>query len=298
VGILTILLLSVMLPLSYQYVEYNEYALKQKLQVDTTAVYGHGRYFWGLGTTTLKFPSVYIHAEYDHTGVIAQGGINFEINCDIYYRITQEDLVPIFQEFGLTYQDRFYDTLKTAIKNTVPLYTLSFFLQNRSEVTEVIRSVLDGIGQSQLHIRVEPGKFVIREVFLADSLISNFLTTAIQGVTNDKAYLTQDIALIEKETESSLEFVNANITIINANGISQADGIVEGAKAESGKLILSAKGKGIGELFNVLNLTDTNERKRLLEMYTIIESLERQHTPQVLVTDVNAPASVVLQSNP
>jgi len=261
-------------------------------------VYTSGRYFWGLGTTSLKFPSVFIHAEYDHPGEIAQGGINFEINCDIYYRIDKEYLPTIFNEFGLTYKERFYDTLKTGIKNTIPLYSMSYFLQNRSDVQEAIRVVLDEIGQTQLHIRIEPGKFVIREVFLADSLINNFLSTAIQGVTNDKAFLTQDIALILKETEVALELINANITIIQSNGTSQAEGIVESAKAEASKLILSAKGKGIGELFRVLNITDTNERKRLLEMYTIIESLERAHSPQVLVTDVNAPASVVLQSNP
>lgn len=54
-------LILVLVPLSYSYVEWNQFALKRNTftnQVDYNQVYGNGRYYWGLQVQPATFQSM------------------------------------------------------------------------------------------------------------------------------------------------------------------------------------------------------------------------------------------------
>jgi len=283
---LGLLLLAILLPLSYTYVDYNEIAFKKSTtdnKVDTSKSYHTGRYFWGITTTAVKFPSVYQHLSYrdNDLRVFSQQGLEFAIDCDIFYRIAEEDLPDIFKDFGLGYKDRLYDAVKASIKNTAPLYTVNDYLKNRTEITnEFLLRLNDDL--RSMHINVRADKLMLQYFDFPENLKQKFLLTAVQEQENEKALLQQEVDLIQKQTDQFVEEIQANITIIHQNGTSTADVLVKNAQATANSIQLSATGQGLAHLFLELNMTDIVDRKKLFELMSILDSSSK---PRVIVGD-------------
>jgi len=283
---LGVLLLVILLPLSFTYVDYNEVAFKKSTtdnKVDTTRSYHTGRYFWGLTTTAVRFPSVYQHISYreDDLLVFSKQGLEFSLECDVFYRLEEMYLPEIFSEFGVAFSSRLYDAIRASIKNTAPEFEVNDYLKNRTEIAETFLTNLNADLQL-LHINVQPYKFLLQYLDFPENLKQKFLSTAVQETSNQKALLQQQVDLIQKETDQIVEGIQANITIIAQNGTSTADVLIKNAQSLANNILLSATGQALAFLFQELNMTNTTDRKRLFELMTLLDS---QTNPRVIVGD-------------
>jgi len=284
---LALLLLVIMLPLSFTYVEFNEVAFKKSTidnLVDTDNSYGAGRYFWGLSTTAVTFPSVYqrIDMRDGDLLIFSSAGSEFVIECDVYYRLALDRLPIIFREVGLNFHERFSGAVRASIKNTAPEFTVDDYIKNRTVIADrmfiKLREDLAALNQD-----IIPYKFLLLSFEFPPELRSKFLDTAVQEQLNKKAQFQQEVDLIQKSTEQLLEAVRANRTIIIQNGTATTDVLIKNAQADADKIRLEATGQGISDLFTTLSITDANDRKMLFDLLTI---LDIHSTPQLIIGDV------------
>jgi len=133
-----------------------------------------------------------------------------------------------------------------------------------------------------MHIKVKPYKFMLQYFDFPENLKQKFLSTAVQEQVNQKALLQQEVDLIQKGTDQLVEAIQANITVIQQNGTSTADVLVNNAKATANSIQLAATGKGLATLFQELNMTDTADRKKLFDLMSILDSTSK---PRVIVGD-------------
>jgi len=282
-----LLLLVIMLPLSYTYVEFDQIAFKKSTidnKVDISESYASGRYFWGLSTTAVSFPSVYqrVALRDDDLVIFASLGSEFNIECDVYYKLEKDKLPFIFEQFGLNYHERFEEAIKASIKNTAPEFTVDDYIRNRHIVSETFLTKLHE-DMLLLNVDIQPYKFVLLDIEFPPVLQQNFLDTAVQEQLNNKAIYQQEVDLIEKTTQQLLEEIAANKTQIVQNGTATADVLIRNARAEADKIRMESVGEGIATLFAALEITSSSDRKALFDLLTVLDSVS---SPQLIVGDV------------
>lgn len=179
-----LLLMCILLPLSFSYIDYYDIAFKKNTvtnDVIENKVYGVGRYLWSPSHTPFKFSSVYQRISYRGSDllVFSKRGLEFQIEVDAYYKINQTNVIPIFKDFGQGYDERFRDAIKASIKNTAPLFTLEEYLTQREKITRVMHNDVNKNLHS-LHIHIEPYKFTVLRINFPDAIKNKSLQTAVQ----------------------------------------------------------------------------------------------------------------------
>lgn len=288
-----ILLAIFLLPFSFSYIEFNEFAFKKDTitnNVDESQTYTAGRYLWGPSFQPVTFPSIYKQFKYKGSdlAVFSDQGLEFNLDCDVYYRINQDDLAAIFSDFGTSYETRFRDALKASIKNTGPLFKVDDYIIQRKNIT---RTMLTNMNEdlAGLHLHIDPYKFLMLQINFPQIIKNKFLQTAIQELNNEKASLQQEVELIIKDTEQLVAEVNANITIIESTSSAQATVLIKNAEAESIKIQQQATGTGIRGMFDIMNITLQSERERFFELMTLIDS---DSDVRIIVGDMNSILSI------
>jgi regulator of protease activity HflC (stomatin/prohibitin superfamily) len=137
---------------------------------------------------------------------------------------------------------------------------------------------------AELFISIEPHKFLFKKVAFPDDVDQVFLNTAVQELENEKAILEQAVALTTRETARLIEEIDANITVVTATAMAEAEAIVNIAEAEAERIIQEATGVGINYMFTALNITQPEEREKLFELFGI---LDNENGVQILSGNIN-----------
>ena len=289
IGIIGVILLIVLLPVSYNYIEYYEIGFKKNTvsnTVDISQVYGPGRYLWAPEDSVVTFPSTYQHIEFldDDLLVFSQTGLEFNLEADIYYRLTEENLANIYQDFGTNYHDRFVEAIRASIKNTAPNFSVDEFVRNRTDITQIMFNNINN-DLADLNIKIDENKFFLGRISFPDLVKNVFLNTAVQQLQNDQSLLQQQVTLIDRSTEQILASIDANITIVLQQSLAEAESIVRKSEAEAKKIFEEATGQGIGNLFAQLNVTSVSDREMIFKLFSI---LDNENDPQLIVGNINA----------
>lgn len=292
---------------SISYVEWNELAFQKNTLsnvVDKDQVYTNGRYFWGPSITKLTFPSIFQKISYRGNDLLvfaggedenntAAAGLEFGIECDVYYRLNPDDLKEIFNDFGTAYHERFVDTIKASIKNTAPEFSVDDYVNNRQEIAERMREEINN-DIERLNLAIEPHKFMLLRIVFPARVLQKFEATVMKELEIDKSILTRNVDLYKKGTEELVSKIKANVTIVNESadararaiterGTAQAEAIgieAEGkarairlnAEAESVRIHEEALGNGVNLMMSRLNATDPRIRNKLFQLFTIMDS--------------------------
>ena len=278
------------IPTSFFYIGYNEYAFQKNTLtnfVDTTTVYTEERQFWGWFREKISFDKTYQVVSFrgDDLMVFSRGneegetGIEFSIDCDVFYRLGTENLSSIYTDMALTYPDRIKDEIFASIKKSAPKFSLPEYFSKRPEIEQ---TMLDDLNENlaELFIGFEPRKFsLLRTVFPPEN-DAIYLNTAVQALQNDKAKLEEVVRLIEKETEEQERQVRANITIVNQVADAAAAARVKEGHAEADKISEEATGQGLNHFRQNLTLTDPEDWSRALRLMAIMDN---PTSPKILV---------------
>jgi len=283
------LLILILVPLSFAYVEWDEIAFKKNQytnSVDKDKIYTNGRYNWGIAyNTPLTFPAQYVNIVFSELLVFSKNGLEFAIQCSLQYKLPRNasDLKQLYDEYNTNYHDQISNMAKATIKRVVPKYSVQDYSLKREQIARDINSALTVDGK-KIWIDIPNFKFQLLQITFPDDIKSKFLSNAIQIQKNEKAKFEQEADVIRKETETLVSEVQANITRINASAEAQSKQIVVSANALSFTIVTSAESEGIDNLFETLNVTTTSVKEKYLQLFAILDN----DNSKLVVGDISA----------
>jgi len=271
-GVIGLLLILILVPLSFSYVEYNQYAFKKNTAtsvVDTSEVYEAGTYAWGLGNTPVIFPRTFQLIEYTPAAdgsltIFTDDGLQITIECSFQYRLIKANIAALYHTFGLSFGPQVVNIAKSILKNVAPSFTTQDYYVNRDKIESQMEAALaTGLLNETF---VEVGQFQLRTVTLPTNIATTLLNTQIQAQNNAREVFVQNATVIRAQTLVLQQETLSNITRIRATAQAQATLIAAQASAQAIQIRATSKQTGLRNLFGVLNLT-TPELK-LAFLYT------------------------------
>lgn len=259
---------------SFQYIEWDEYALKKNTasnDVEYGTIYESGRHFWGVNYKAIIFKKTVMNVNFDDNKgghgslvIFTDTGLEIKVLCSFQYRLIKSEVPAMFISFGNTYDQQVVSVARSILKNAAPQFFVEQYYQNRSMISQTFfDSLKSGLYTSA---KVELVSFQLRHIYLAEQIVQKFLNIQVQLQVNLREQYIQTATIIRKETEARVASVQANATIILAAATSQADAIRSKASANAFRIRENARKDGLANLYQTLNFT-TPEQK-LSYMYS------------------------------
>lgn len=247
-GTTAFLLLVILLPLSFSYLNYWEYGLLQHKitgNVNIDRIYPQGRYFVGPTNKFLTYQADAHMLKLDDLEVFSDGGtdsvgLSFFIDVDLTYFLKQEEVGQLHQDLAKTYQTVVLSRTNDAIKNSATTVKLKEYFQNRKEIEEKFKVAIQKRWNDKPTLHMTLDQFHLGRIQIPDAVAEKQLTAKIQIETNKKEEFLQK-ARIEREITSvqvntiALEKVKllkearAEASLVTANAIAEAEKIKSAA---------------------------------------------------------------------
>jgi len=237
-----VVLLVILLPLSFQYVKYNEIAFVKKRTSGTISrdnVYTSGRHFLGPDIALVTFPASAVTVEYPGLGVwtkserqteTAAGAAGTAVNIDIsfQYQLRPTELSDLYDKVALAYAPFIENVANTAIKNTTTSFTAEEWTQNRAKIQaalfESVDAALDQANADCVSLQLGYVKF-------PQTYIDRMLAAAVQIQSNQAEESRQQSKLIRDTTDQKVKFVENDANLITQTAAAKASLILTKAKS-------------------------------------------------------------------
>ena len=267
------LLLVILLPLSFSYVEYHEYGLLQRKstgKVDTTKVYGSGRYAVGPDYTFLKYRADAHSLQLDDLSVFSSSGgsntsigLEFLLDIDLTYTLVKDEIGMLHTSLASSYNSVISSRAKDAVKNEAVFITFEQFFQARVAVETRLREAVVARWQESPALPCVLDQFHLGRIQIPDAVARKQLETKLQNERNDKESFLQQ-AIVERE----LTAVEVNAILLEKEAVlrtaaAEASLKRAKAKADAQKLVLEAQNTGLRALFTALGFTTGEEDKKM-----------------------------------
>lgn len=260
-SLVILLLLFILLPLSFSYVEYWEYGLKQRKstgKVFTDKVYSSGRYFLGPDMKFLKYKADAHLVHLDDVDVFSDGGtdsvgLSFEIDFDFTYFLNRDEIGELHTQLAGTYESVILARTSDAIKNSATTVSFEDYFKNRKSVELQFRQAVQKRWDAKPSLHATLDQFHMGEIEIPETVAEKQLTAKIQVEKNkEEEYLQQatierEITAVEVnsiilEKEKLLKETNARANLIVANAVAEADRIKNSAINDGTKDLLTGLG--------------------------------------------------------
>mmetsp|Transcript_8916 Transcript_8916/g.13486 ORF Transcript_8916/g.13486 Transcript_8916/m.13486 type:complete len:317 (+) Transcript_8916:76-1026(+) len=261
-GVITLaLLLVILLPMSFAYIDYWEYGLKQRKstgKVYTDKVYAKGRYFVGPDYKFLKYQAD-AHLEHlEDVAVFSDGGedsvgLSFLIDVDFTYFLKEDEIGKLHKDLAKTYAAVILSRTIDGIKNSATTVSFTDYFQNREGVELQFREAVQKRWDFQPSLHATLDQFHVGRIKIPDSVADKQLSAKIQVEKNKEEEFLQS-ARIEREItavevnqinlkkEKLLRSTAAEASLITANAFALSDQIKNGAINNGTKALLDRLG--------------------------------------------------------
>lgn len=270
-----VFLLIILLPISFMYVNFDEYAfIRNKLTntVDTSTVYENGRYYVLPHREKVVFPRDYQVFNMS-LSVSDKEEKGFFMGVVVYYRLNKERLADLYTAFGFNYETQINSIIESNVKNIAPQFTLNEYLNKRANITRTINNQLKK-ELEDVYINLEDNKVFIQQILFQEATVKRFLDIAVQGQENERRIFEQDAELIRADTTRLSEEVQAETTLIRRTANAQALQAIDTAKAEAVRITSGARGNGINTVLKELEVKDTDTRNTFIKLMAILDNIE------------------------
>ena len=262
--------------ISFESVDFNEFALLQNnitREIETT-VYEEGFYFTGLFATFIKFPSTWVTIEFSPSSEAndipitanTQDGFQIVIDISFQYRLQAANLLELYSQYGLFYEDFYMQEARSIIRNIASEYNASDFYTNRISVDIALQV---GLANASGQFLAQIGAFQLRQVDLPTDIDQALQNLFLTQLDIDQALLEQQAATIRAQTLIIQAQAQANITIIEAEALATALNIT-----------ITAEGAALFELANQTGMNTTE-----LLIYLWIQAIEMHESAYLFLTD-------------
>ena len=259
------LLIVILVPLSFSYVDYYEYGLHQRKstgKVDTSKVYDSGRYFLGPDYTFLKYKADAHQLHLKDLAVFSSSGgsnesigLEFVLEVSLTYLLRKESIGQLHKDLASSYKAVIESRAKDAIKNEAIFITFNEFFQARMAVENRLRIAVQKRWNEKPALHCDLDQFHVGRIQIPEAVARKQLETKLQNERNDReSYLQQ--AQVERE----LTAVDVNAVLLEKEKVlrtarAEASLVKAKAKAEAEEMILNAQNEGFKLLFNAANIT-------------------------------------------
>lgn len=264
-----------MVPASFQYVNYNEYALKRNSvthTVDFDEVFEMGRYFWGLGKTTMTFPRNFIFVDFGGTNelsVFDAKGLEITLKSSFEYRINKDRLVDMYRTYGLGYEAQIVNKARSIIKNKASQkYNVEDYFRDRKRITIELNEFLTEELKS-VFVDVPKGKFQLRDVLLPPQTKDRYEQIAIITQQNQMKNFSKESQEVRANT--ALQLINYTKTTekITQEAAAKVQAIKQNATAVAFRITQRAVAEGYKEVFSQLGITDGKDKMEIIKLLAV-----------------------------
>ena len=253
-----LLLLVILLPLSFSYVEYHEYGLKQRKStgtVDVSKVYDSGRYAIGPDYTFIKYQADAHVLNLDGLSVFSASGgddsigLEFVLDLHMTYTLQKDKIGELHTSMATSYQAIVSSRAKDAVKNRASI-DISFtdFFENRESVETILKAAVTARWADAPALPAVLDQFHIGRIKIPENVARKQLETKLQNERNgketslQKALVERELTKVEvskilNEKEKTLRTAQAEATRIKAKAVSDAQ-----------KTVLEAQSLGLKDL--------------------------------------------------
>lgn len=280
--------LLVLLPLSFQYLDYWQYGLKQRKttgKVDRSAVFSQGRYFMGPDTRFFEFKADAHVVHLKEVDVFSNSdsedsiGLSFKLDVDFTYFLKEEEVGILHEELALSYDRVVISRTTDAIKNAAANIPFDDYFRNRRNVEATLKqAVSDRWENPALHVAL--GQFHLGRIRIPDEVADKQLQAKIQVETNDKEQYLQSARLEREQTAVEVNEINLNRQKLLQTTEAEASLITANAVAEAEKIKADAINTGTLDLLTDLNLGSQEESTA----YTYIRTLQNRPSLDLTVS--------------
>lgn len=277
-AVVGILLIVILVPLSFSYVEYYEFGLaktKATGNVDTSQVYSRGRYALGVTKGFLKYQADAHHENFDELSVFSAGnsnssiGLAFKVDVDFTFLLKKDEVGLLHQEIASSYRNVIVSRARDAIKNEAVFVTFTEYFEQRRMVEQRFRDAVQARWDTNPSVHCNLDQFHLGRIRIPDTVAEKQLDSRIQNELNDRESFLQQ-AQLERETTA----VRVNSILLEKDNIlrtAQAEASLLRAKAKADASLLTAEAQinGTGLLFKAAGIQDQKQ----MTAFTYIRTL-------------------------
>lgn len=276
-GFIAVLLILILVPLSFSYIERQHLGFKKNSvtnEVDTSTVYESGTHAWGVGKTSVQFPSTWRHVQFRGGSALSfftdAGEIDVEVS--FYYRIQKERLERLYKDFGLAYHNRVISIAQAELRNAATNFTTRQYQEERINVANGLYSALFAALPSQANVQVNRSFFFLERIILPRSVLTKrqqvFANTQLQITQNFNRTATQtrlDTRANETSIRNQAEVIKQNATVV-------ASRLREAARAAAFRVVQREAGTQLASMRTALGITLSNSTDLMLKFNALLDA--------------------------
>jgi hypothetical protein len=209
-GLLTV----IFVPLSFKYVEYDQYGLKQSYtgEVDTSTVYTSGRYPLGVSSNFVLYKADAHRAIFDDLSLFSAAsgsgssnsssvGLEVLVDIDLTYLLKQEEIGNLHEALASSYPTVVNSRTKDGIKNVAIFITFEEYFKNRTLVEARFRRAVQDRWDAPPALPCVLDQFHLGRVKISETVAQRQMEARIQVERNDREDFLQQ-AQVEREVTS------------------------------------------------------------------------------------------------
>jgi len=258
-----VLLLVILLPLSFSYIEWDEFGLKKGTTTNEIfygEVYDTGRYYWGVGYTSITFQNTIQNVDFTDNGdgdlsIFTTGGLQIFIGCTFQFIIPKDQVPFILQQFGYNYINEVKSVARSSLKNVAPQFSSQDYYDNRPTISQAFFDAISNDLMNNVHVQLV--FFQLQDIELSSELQNQVLETLVQEQTNAQELYVQNSTVIRQETSTQEQQILSEITRMEGNITSQINVITQSAVATAFLQVQEANRNGQRDMFQALGLNST-----------------------------------------
>ena len=259
------LLIVILVPLSFSYVEYYEYGLKLRKTtgtVDTSKVYGRGRYFLGPDYKFLKYQGDAIHQQLNEFSVFSGGGSNesiglsFKIDVDFTFFLRKEEVGLLHKELASAYESIIVSRAKDAVKNEAIFVTFSEYFEDRMSVEQRFRTAVQNRWDASPPLHCSLDQFHLGRIQIPDSVARKQLESRVQNERNSKETFLQRAQLERELTDVEVNSINLEQDKVLRTAKAEASLLRARATSEAKQIKADAQVNGTVFLFQAADIVN------------------------------------------
>jgi len=269
--------LCIIIPISFQYVQYNEFGFKKNTttnQVDSDNVIDPGRYSFGPQIRMVTFNRQYQLGGFSEDSalrVFNEEGLEIAVEVFFHYRITEENVQNLMQSYGVNFESKLLSIAESTLKNHAVNYQVREYINNRTTIADTFNHELRQ-ELAEIFIDLEMYKLNLGLITLPQAQQTKLMDDAVVRQNAQKSSFEQQARVVRDETDRDTQAIAANATFINREAAARASRIVEEGQAEANEILAKAYGAGWVEAMDGLGITLQADRAEFLRFMGILDN--------------------------
>ncbi len=276
-GLIGLILTLVLVPLSFQYVSINEWAFKKDTKtnsVDLGAVHSTGQYSWGVGFTTVAFPSTLLTVNMatpaTDLDVFTDSGQTVSIGVVFRYRLDRQRLAQMYVNLTLNYHQRVLAVAKSAMRNAVTNYSVGDYTSQRENISHTLYgAVAAELGKVAL-VHVDRRHFALQYVLLPDVVMAQRVSIFEKVQVQETNGFTYQASLYRLATAQLVQKVQNDATLVRSQATLLAERMVAQANARAFQDVETESGRQLAAMAAALGVS-ANRTAELVLLNNMID---------------------------